>query len=76
MELLRKVASFDASEKELKLIYFAYVRCQIEKSATVWHSSLTEENKKKISESSENGGKNNTRKKLFKLQKISIEIEY
>ena len=48
MQLLRKVASFGASKQELKIIYFAYVRSQLEKSATVWHSSLTEENKKDL----------------------------
>ena len=48
MQLLRKVASFGASKQELKIIYFAYVRSQLEKLATVWHSSLTEENKKDL----------------------------
>ena len=44
MELVRKVASFGASEDDLKTIYFLIVRSLLEQSATVWHSSLTEEN--------------------------------
>ena len=48
MQLLRQVASFGASQQELKQIYFAYVRSQIEKSSTVWHNSLTDENKKDL----------------------------
>ena len=45
MQLLRKVASFGTSTDDLKDIYILYVRSILEKSATVWHSSLTEENK-------------------------------
>ena len=45
MQLLRKVASFGTSADELKDIYILYIRSILEKSATVWHSSLTEENK-------------------------------
>ena len=44
MQLLRKVSSFGASIEDLKNIYFLYVRSQLEQSAVVWHSSLTEEN--------------------------------
>ena len=45
MELLRRVASFDPGIEDLKTIYTLYVRSILEHSATVWHSSLTEENK-------------------------------
>ena len=45
MQLLRKVASFGTSWEELKNIYFLYIRSLLEQSATVWHSSLTEENR-------------------------------
>ena len=45
MELLRKVASFGTSIDELKNIYILFVRIQLEHSATVWHSSLTEDNR-------------------------------
>ena len=45
MELLRKVASFGTSPEELKNIYILFIRSLLEQSATVWHSSLTEENK-------------------------------
>ena len=44
MQILRKASSFGASEDDLKNIYFLYVRSQLEQSAVVWHSSLTEEN--------------------------------
>ena len=45
MELLRRVASFGTNYEELKNIYTLFVRSLLEQSATVWHSSLTEENK-------------------------------
>ena len=44
MELLRRVAGFGTSVDELKDVYFLFVRSLLEQSATVWHSSLTEEN--------------------------------
>ena len=45
MCLLRKVASFKPSRKDLKLIYIQYVRSILEQSCVVWHGSLTAENK-------------------------------
>jgi hypothetical protein len=45
MELLRKVASFGTGVEDLKTVYILYIRSLLEQSATVWHSSLTEENK-------------------------------
>ena len=44
MELLRKVASFSTPTNDLKEIYILFVRSILEQSATVWHSSLTQEN--------------------------------
>ena len=44
MQLLRKVASFGASEEDLKNIYILFIRSLLEQSAAVWHSRLTEEN--------------------------------
>ena len=44
MQLVRKVASFGASEEDIKNINFLLVRSLLEQSATVWHSSITEEN--------------------------------
>ena len=45
MELLRKVASFGTGVEDLKTVYIVYIRSLLEQSATVWHSSLTEENR-------------------------------
>ena len=45
MELLRRVASFGIDVEDLRNIYFLFVRSQLEQSAVVWHSSLTEENR-------------------------------
>ena len=45
MELLRRVASFCTNAGDLKNIYMLFVRSQLEHSATVWHSSLTQENR-------------------------------
>ena len=44
MELLRRVASFGTPVEDLKIIYILFIRSILEQSATVWHSSLTEEN--------------------------------
>ena len=45
MELLRKVSTFNPGIEDMKTIYIMYVRSILEHSATVWHSSLTAENK-------------------------------
>ena len=45
MELLRRVASFGPSLEDLKTIYILFIRSLLEQSATVWHSSLTQDNK-------------------------------
>ena len=44
MELLSRVASFGTPPEDLKLIYILFVRSILEQSATVWHSSLSQEN--------------------------------
>ena len=44
MELLRRVVSFGTPVEDLKTIYMLFIRSLLEQSATVWHSSLTEEN--------------------------------
>ena len=44
MELIRKVASFDAPMEDLKDLYILFVRSILEQSATVWQSSITIEN--------------------------------
>ena len=48
MELLRKIARFTSSIQDLRNIYILYVRSILEQSCVVWHSSLTEENKKDL----------------------------
>ena len=44
MQLLRQVASFGASQSDLKDIFILFIGSLLEQSATVWHSSLTENN--------------------------------
>ena len=44
MEILRKVAGFGASIEDLRTIYILFIRSILEQSATVWHSSLSQEN--------------------------------
>ena len=48
MEILRRVSSFGAPIQDLKEIYILFVRSLLEQSATVWHSSLTQENAEDI----------------------------
>ena len=45
MQLLRTVAGFGASINDLKIIYILFIRSLLEQSATVWHSSLSDENR-------------------------------
>ena len=59
MQILRKMTKFGASLKEKKQIYFSFVRSHLEKSATLWHSSLTEKKQKWFREGSKNSSKNN-----------------
>ena len=44
MEILRRVANFGASVDDMKEIYFLFIRSLLEQSATVWHSSLSQQN--------------------------------
>ena len=44
MQLLYKSASFTSNRMDLKNIYLTFVRSVLEKSAVVWHSSLTKKN--------------------------------
>jgi hypothetical protein len=44
MELLRRVASFGTPAEDLKIIYTLFIRSVLEQAATVWHSSLTQDN--------------------------------
>ena len=44
MEILRRIASFGAPVKDLKQIYFLFVRSLLEQSAVVWHSGLSQDN--------------------------------
>ena len=43
--MLRRVTSFGTSLDDLRNIYILFVRSQLEQSAVVWHSSLTEQNR-------------------------------
>ena len=44
MELIRRVAEFGTPVEDMKEIYILFIRSILEQSATVWHSSLTQEN--------------------------------
>ena len=48
MQLLNCVASFTKSRQDLKHVYLTFIRSVLEQSAVVWHSSLTEKNKKDL----------------------------
>ena len=48
MQLLCKSASFTSSIMDLKSIYFTFIRSILEKSAVVWHSSLTKKNRQTL----------------------------
>ena len=44
MQLLQKAKSFGATLKQLKHLWITYCRNILERSCTVWHSSLTDQN--------------------------------
>ena len=48
MQLLNAAAAFTRNKQDLKNIYLTFVRSIIEQSAVVWHSSLTNKNRKNI----------------------------
>ena len=50
IQLLRKAARFGLDQDELKNIHVIFSRSVFEQSATVWHSSLTEDNKTDLKE--------------------------
>ena len=48
MQLLHKVSSFGLSREEMKNIYILFIRSILEQSATVWHSSLSLQNREDL----------------------------
>ena len=44
MEILRKLKSFNPPHSDLVNIYILYIRCILEQSGAIWHSSLSKEN--------------------------------
>ena len=44
MEILRRISGFGAPIEDMKNIYVLFIRSLLEQSATLWHSSLTNEN--------------------------------
>ena len=75
MALLRKLASFGASQQEMKIIYFGFVRSQLEKSATVWHSSLTDENRKDLERVQKTGLKIILKNNYTSYQKSLLKLD-
>ena len=45
MQLLRKLATFNIPEEDMKHIYIWYIRSLLEHLCVVWHSMLTSDNK-------------------------------
>ena len=48
MQLLNTAASFTANVQDLKSIYLTYIRSVLEQSAVVWHSGLTNKNRRSL----------------------------
>ena len=48
MQLLCKSANFTSNIMDLRSIYFTFIRSILEKSAVVWHSSLTKKNRQTL----------------------------
>ena len=45
MQILQRAAKFTNKKRDLKSIFISYIRSILEKSAVVWHSSLTNKNR-------------------------------
>ena len=48
MRMLHKASKFTRNEEHLKQIYKTFIRCNLEFSSNVWHSSLTKENREDL----------------------------
>ena len=48
MEILRKLYCFNVPILDLITIYIIYIRCYLEQSCVLWHSSLTQEDSNKL----------------------------
>ena len=75
MELLRRVAGFGATKQDLKEIYFLFVRSHLEQSATVWHSSLTQENRDDLERVQKTACKVILQDKYKSYKKALIQLE-
>ena len=45
MEIMRKLVPFHPPTEDMKTIYILYIRSILEQSCTIWHSSLTQEDR-------------------------------
>ena len=45
MEIMRKLVPFHPPTEDMKTIYVLYIRSILEQSCTIWHSSLTQEDR-------------------------------
>ena len=48
MQILTRAVKFTTNRNDLRSIYISYIRSILEKSAVVWHSSLTEKNRRDL----------------------------
>ena len=48
MQILTQAASFTTNRQDLKRIYLSYIRSILDQSAVVWHSSLSQKNKRDL----------------------------
>ena len=48
MQFLHRAAKFTNNIRDLKMIYMLQIRSKLEQSAVVWHSGLTEKNKRDL----------------------------
>ena len=58
MDLLRKMSNFSVPTKDLVHIYITYIRCILEQSCVLWHSTLTEEDSNKLERVQKNACRN------------------
>jgi hypothetical protein len=68
MELLRRIASFNAPTKDLVQIYITYIRSILEQSCVIWHSTLTKEDSDHLERVQKNSLRNILKEKYLNYE--------
>ena len=68
MEMLRKMSNFNPPYSDMVTVYKLYIRSILEQSCTVWHSTLTEENRTDLERVQKNATRNILKEKYLSYE--------